>query len=367
MVTYLPKFVPRLTEFTVPLRELAHQDTEWEWGHVQKEAFKKIRDAVSNAPVLRYYSLEDEVTLQCDDSQSGLGAALIQLGQPVAFTSRALTSAETRYAQIEKELLSIVYACEKFDAYVYGREEVTIQTDHKPLECIFKKPLNTAPMRLQRMLLRLQRYNLNVQYHKGTEMYLADTLSRAYLPVNVCDIRPSVENIDATEFLPLTAERLQQIRHATSEDPTLSLLIEVIRAGWPGEKRYVPPAVQPYWDHRDELVVDGQLIFKGHRLVIPACLRTEMMAVTHASHVGIEGCLRRARECLYWPHMSQDMKKFISTCDVCLPHQASQQREPLKQHEVVMRPWAKLGVDLSSMHGRTLLVVCVTILVTTWR
>ena len=63
----------------------------------------------------------------------------------------------------------------RWSEYVYGREEVTIQTDHKPLECIFKKPLNTAPMRLQRMLLRLQIYNLNVRYHKGTEMYLADT------------------------------------------------------------------------------------------------------------------------------------------------------------------------------------------------
>ena len=76
-------------------------------------------------------------------------------------------------------------------------------------------------------------------------MYLADKLSRAYLPVNVCDRRPSVENIDETMFLPVTAERLQQIRHTASEDPTLSMLSEVIRDGWHGD-RYVPPAVQPY-------------------------------------------------------------------------------------------------------------------------
>ena len=86
--------------------------------------------------------------------------------------------------------------------------------------------------------------------------------------MNVCDRKPSVENIDATVLLPVTAERLQQISPATSEDPTLSMAIEVIRADWPGEKRYVPPAVHPYWDHRDELVMDGQLTFKGHRLVI---------------------------------------------------------------------------------------------------
>ena len=63
--------------------------------------------------------------------------------------------------------------------------------------------------------------------------------------------------------------------------------------------------------------------------MIPVCLRAELMAVTHAAHIGIEGCLRRARECLFWLHMSQDLKKFISTCDVCQTHLPSQQKEPL--------------------------------------
>ena len=83
--------------------------------------------------MLRYYNLDEEVTLQCDASQTGLGAALLQKGQPVAYASRALTPAETRYAQIEKELLSIVFACDRFHTYVYGRKEVNIETDHKPL------------------------------------------------------------------------------------------------------------------------------------------------------------------------------------------------------------------------------------------
>ena len=184
-------------------------------------------------------------------------------------------------------------------------------------------------------------------------MYLADALGRAYLPVNACDRRPSVENIDTTKFLPVMAEQLPQIRHAPSADPVV-FLSEVSRAGWPGQKRYVLPAVQPYWDHRDELVLEGQLIFKGHRIVIPVCLRKELIAVTHASHVGnklgIEGCVRHACEELYWPYMYQDMKKYISTRDVCLAHQASQQ-ESLTEHEVVMHPWAMLAVDLCALHG----------------
>ena len=100
----------------------------------------------------------------------------------MAYASKALTSAETRYAQIEKESLGIVFACERFDTYIYGRDAVTVETDHKPLEAIVRKALNAASQRLQRMLLRLQRYSLNVYYKKGKEMFLVDTLSRPLTP-----------------------------------------------------------------------------------------------------------------------------------------------------------------------------------------
>ena len=99
-----------------------------------------------------------------------------------SYASRALTPPETRYAQIEKELLAIVFACDRFEAYIYGRDRVSIESDHKPLEMIVLKPLSSAPKRLQRMLLH---------------MYLADTLSRAYIPeVNVCDFVHELEELD---------------------------------------------------------------------------------------------------------------------------------------------------------------------------
>jgi hypothetical protein len=79
-------------------------------------------------------------------------AALLQEDKPVALASRALTDAETRYAQIEKELLAVVFAFEKFNQYTYART-VEVETDHKPLVSIVKKSLKSAPPRLQRMLL----------------------------------------------------------------------------------------------------------------------------------------------------------------------------------------------------------------------
>ena len=120
LAQYLSKLLPHLSDITKPLRELTRQDTAWEWGQAQQEALESLKSAVSNTPILRYYNVEEEVTLQCDASQSGLGAALLQNGQPVAYASRALSQAETRYAQIEKVLLAIVFACDHFEAYVYG-------------------------------------------------------------------------------------------------------------------------------------------------------------------------------------------------------------------------------------------------------
>ena len=127
------------------MRELTQKETVWVWGPTQEEALKNLKTAASSTPVLWYYNFNDEVTLQCDASQTGLGASLLQNGQPVAYASRALTATETRYAQIEKELLAIVFACTHFEQYIYSRDVVQVETDHQPLVSIVLKPLNSAP------------------------------------------------------------------------------------------------------------------------------------------------------------------------------------------------------------------------------
>ena len=104
---------------------------------------------------------------------------LLQENKPIAYASRALTDTEKQYAQIEKELLAVVYALEKFNQYVYGKT-VQVESDHKLLESITKKSLCQAPPRLlQRMLLRLQKYDFILNYKPSKEMVIADTLSRA--------------------------------------------------------------------------------------------------------------------------------------------------------------------------------------------
>ena len=115
MSQYLSKFVRRLSDITKPLRDLTRQDAEWIWDEPQRRAFERLKQAVSAMPVLRYYNLKEDVTIQCDASQRGLSVALLEGGQPVAYASRVLTDTEVNYTQIEKELLAIVLAVIVFE------------------------------------------------------------------------------------------------------------------------------------------------------------------------------------------------------------------------------------------------------------
>ena len=197
----------------------------------------------TTSPLLKYYNTEDELTIQSDASEEGHGAAVLQKGQPVAFASRALTDTESRYAQIEKELLAVVFTLDKFEQYAYGRP-VPIESDHKPLEAIVKKPLRCAPKRLQGMFPKVQKFDINIVYNPESQVYLAGTLSRAYLP--------SSKNTQGDFEIVNVLNHDEILRH-TSKDKVLQLLKEVFLTGWPADKKSPPAVLNPYYSYRDEL------------------------------------------------------------------------------------------------------------------
>ena len=127
--------------------------------------------------------------------------------------------------------------------------------------------------------------------------------------------------------------------------------------GWPTEKKDLPHQVAQYFPYRDELSVQDGLVFRGERVVIPTDLRQTLKERVHWSHLGIEGCLRRARECLFWPNMNADLKEYISACSLCRSHETSQQRDTLMPHDVPDRLWAKVGTDLFSISDTSYLIV----------
>lgn len=185
---------------------------EWTWSTEQEQAFESIKQVVTSAPVLRYFNSKDPIEGQGDVSTNGIGFVLTQHGHAVSYSSRALTATERRYSQIEKELLAQVFGVEHNHQYVYGRR-IILWSDHKPLEAICKKPLASAPKRLQRLLLQLQQYDVEIRYKPGPEMYLADTLSHAYLPTTSRSVaEEKVERIHAVDFLPISELQLVEIQ-----------------------------------------------------------------------------------------------------------------------------------------------------------
>ena len=354
-VNYLAKFLPKLSQVMEPLRRLTQKGIEWYWGKAEEKAFTEVKKLVTQAPVLAYYSPKKELVIQCDASSLGLGAALLQEGQPIAFASRALTDPETRYATIEKEMLAVVFALEKWHQFVFGRH-VVVKTDHKPLEAITKKSLDRAPRRLQGMLLRSLAYDIEVQYVPGRTQHLADMMSRSYLPAEGQDTHSEFEAVNVVQFLPIGRERLEKFRLETERDGTMQVLKATILKGWPEDKSRVPPLVTPYYGVRDELSIYDGIVFKGERLVVPQALRAEIKNELHASHAGVEGCLRRARESVYWPSMNSELRHWISTCEPCRVFETSHGKETLMSHEVPQRPWEKVAVDLFTLDQKDYLV-----------
>ena len=123
-----------------------------------------------------------------------------------------------------------------------GRRKVEIETDHKPLVTIFKKPLVSEPRRIQGMMLRLQKYNLELRYKKGKGVFVSDTLSRAYLTGDHEDddvdevFYHELEEMDMSDGLAVSEESFQKIRYATSQNQTLQSVKMLIHHGWSEER-----------------------------------------------------------------------------------------------------------------------------------
>ena len=351
MVTYMSSFIPRLSDLTADLRALLKQDVDFIWTASHEAAFQKVKDSVCTNVSLAYYDTTKSTTIQVDASLKGLGAALIQDGRPVAFASKSLSETEGRYANIEREMLAVVFGCERFHTYIYG-QPFMVESDHKPLEMIQLKSLSAAPPRLQRMLLRLQNYNVHIKYKPGSQMLLADGLSRLPSPNNThidLDI-----NIHFAQF---TTEKVSETRRATTADPVMTALQQTITKGWPDRMKQLRSELRPYWAYRDELSVSDGIVMKGESIVIPKSMQQAMMARIHEGHQGIEKCRLRAKHVVYWPSLQQDIINTVGSCQTCQTYQRSNTREPLISHEIPTSPWQVVGTDLFQLDGVQYLII----------
>ena len=202
------------------------------------------------------------------------------------------------------------------------------------------------------MLMRLQNYDLKIAYKPGKEMLLADGLSRL-TPAENSHIELDLQ-IDLVHF---GARKLEELKEETGRDNTLKGLRDVIVAGWPGSRKGLASPLRPYWSCRDEMAVEDGLILKGERVVIPQRMRADILGKIHEGHQGQVKCKLRAKECVYWPNINNDIEKETARCQTCQEHAKSQQKEPINPMELPTRPWEIIGTDLFHLHSKTYLAV----------
>ncbi|XP_075724095.1 uncharacterized protein LOC142766130 [Rhipicephalus microplus] len=272
-MNYVQRFIPRMSVLTAPLRTLLRKKIAWVWTEKEQCSFNELRQALVTAPVLAYFDPKKPVTLSVDASHMGVGAVLIQAGRPIAFSSRSLSDAQTRYAQIEMEALAIVHGCEKLHDYIFGQSEVTVETDHRPLVPIFSKPLHQCPLRLQRMRLTLQRYAINLLYKPGKELFLADALSR-FPSKALLSEQTERFNVNVIALVPASEHRLEELRVATAKDPALSTIRSYAETDWPENKEDVPACARPFWAYREEMHTQDGLVFRSNKRLMGRQTRT---------------------------------------------------------------------------------------------
>ena len=247
-------------------------------------------------------------------------------------------------------MLAVVFGCIRFHDYIYGVPNVTVESDHKPLESILKKPLCQAPLRLQKMIMTVQKYSLNVVYRPGKELVLADTLSRAFLQDDDDSLEEKFE-VNTLSVIPMSDNKLTELKDQTEKDKQLQQLMNTIKTGWPTNKKCLP-----FWKFRDELSVSDNIIFKGEKVVIPTKMWPEMLRYIHSSHLGIEKCKHRARDVLFWPGMTSQIEDVVLQCQICSTYQRNT-KEPMLPHMIPERPWSQVGADLFQFNSQTYLIL----------
>ena len=357
-VTYLAKFIPDLAGLTEPIRNVCKKFVTFYWNKPQQESFDKVKAAIMSSPTLGIYDPQKPLVLSVDASSVSLGACLMQEGKPIEFASKSLTSSQRNYAQIEKELLAVYFGCSRFHLFTYARNNVVVETDHKPLVGLMKKDINALSPRLASLRLKLMPYsNCELKWSPGKQLIVADMLSRSCPEgCNASDDLKVVNSVyvDNVHFVGNASE---MYRKATDNDEELFALKQLIMEGWPSVRKLVPVRALPYWTVREMLTVDDGLVYYGNRLVVPQVKRNEVVEKLHKAHQGVTKTMLTARRCVYWPGMVRHIQDKCLSCKSCCEAGQRNKKEPMIGIPVPEHPFEVVGSDIFYFKGCEYLIL----------
>ena len=362
LANYCSRFIKDFSTLTAPLRDLTTKSCKWSWSPIHEKAFTKVKNAIALDCTMAFYDPNRPTILTVDASPVGLGAVLSQTqknGQDrcIAYASRSLSPAETRYSQTEKEALAAVWGCERFHLYLVG-SQFDLITDHKPLEIIYS-PKSKPPLRIERWLLRLQQYKFNIKYRPG-RTNPADVLSRQPLFTNYksTTIAEKYVNFIQNHSVPKSLT-LKEIRDATLDDPELQSVTCAVKEGRWSKTGGIP---SPYRNQHEQLTVsESGVILRNSQIVVPKSLRTRVLSIAHEGHQGIVKTKMLVRSKVWWPGIDKQVEQMVKECLPCQAavHQSPKCQPPLNMTKLPPHPWHTLHADFCGPfpNGEKLLVL----------
>ena len=323
LINFLNRYSDKLAKFTSPLYELTQKNGHYTVTEEHRSAFREIKAIFAQEIVLPYFSTEKKCILQVDASKKGFGAVLMQDEKPVYYASRTLSKAEKNYQNLERECMAAVWGMEKFHYFLYGRHFV-LQTDQKPLVSILKKHMTDVTPRMQRLCIRTWNYDFTPEYLKGKNNVISDALSRVNpQKTDECHIEKEILAVNIVSSSTLQQAEIEELQKATSEDTELQCLKTVISTGWPSSRSSCSDVLKNYWNYRDELWIEDGILMKNHKIVILNVLKRKYLEKVHAGHQGINSCLQRAREYIFWNGYTNDIKETVEKCGLCQENASS--------------------------------------------
>uniref|UniRef100_A0A8C6M941 Gypsy retrotransposon integrase-like protein 1 n=1 Tax=Nothobranchius furzeri TaxID=105023 RepID=A0A8C6M941_NOTFU len=238
--------------------------------------------------------------------------------------------------------------------------QVRLQTDHKPLVPLINSyDLDKMPLRCQRLLMRLMRFNVTAKHVPGKQLVVADALSRH--PLHGCypsetdsQVKAYVSNVVTSK--PIKSQKLEEIHRATQRDPELQKAVIFIRQGWPRRMAKSSP-LQGLYAARSHLSESDGLVLYHDRIVIPTALRPSVLDQLHEGHQGLTECRERARSTVWWPNIGLQITHKVRSCIFCRQHKPTQRRKTLVTTPLPNGPWQKIAADLCELEGKNCLVV----------
>ena len=365
LTDFFRKYIKGYANIAAPLNKMKRKSFgDFRWGEEQEEAFLKLKEALTHAPVLQYYNPNARIRLDTDASGYGIGGILQQTTNdkdwyPVEFASRMLSEDEKKLDTTTREALAVAYCLKKFRPYIFGKQ-IEVRTDHSALKTLLTLP--DPHGKLARLAMEIANQDIDIIHRPGSKMQHVDCLSR--YPVRNMEqplVRATKKQIeDAEELIQLAAKgNAELFAQMQNEEPKLKKIIDKLRNSKGAQNSEVIIG-------SNYALIQGLLYRINKRqaahpwqLVVPMVLRTDILKLTHdnidSGHGGFYKTYLLTRQRYYWDRMVKDIAQYVQSCEKCQLFNARNSKADghRKVYPPPIRPFQRVAIDYIGPFHRT--------------